>query len=107
MVGVFARVIAPVAGLAAAASSGGAAAPLAHVPVAFENGHAYISVTVDDRGPYRFLLDTGASGTVVSARVAKDLRLIGSGSYVGGGGGSGRITYLRSHLDQIAVGAAA
>ena len=55
----------------AIASRGEASSPTP-LPCSWDLGVAIAEVTLDGRGPYRFLLDTGAEYAVVSPRVAAD-----------------------------------
>jgi len=65
-----------------------------------------IPVWLNGRGPYQFALDTGASTTVISSDVARELGIAGSGiPRVTGGGGS--VAALRAKVDSITVGTAA
>jgi predicted aspartyl protease len=40
-----------------------------------EDGSIVVPVTIGGTGPYRFVLDTGSSRTVISARLSRELRL--------------------------------
>lgn len=40
-----------------------------------EDGSIVVAVTIGGTGPYRFVLDTGSSRTVISTRLSNDLRL--------------------------------
>ena len=40
-----------------------------------EDGSIVVPVTIGGTGPYRFVLDTGSSRTVISTRLSKTLRL--------------------------------
>lgn len=95
-----------VTALAAARTSAVAAepGPLAVVPLRFANGHAYLDVRINGRGPFAFLLDTGASGVVITARAAEVLHIRGSGSFTGGGGGGATVHYTRATLRELRVG---
>ena len=50
-------------------------APISSVPIAIENYYTVVTADVQDSGPYRFLLDTGASRTLVSPELANVLEL--------------------------------
>src|SRR5689334_2902203 len=77
-----AATIAVVAFAVVAGAAPSSAAPAANAgsfasPIAFD-GHLVVvnGVMVDGKGPYSFILDTGASGSArVSERLAKDLNL--------------------------------
>jgi len=44
-------------------------------PIEFRGGHPVVAVILDGKGPYRFILDTGAHGSVIDAAVAAELKL--------------------------------
>lgn len=69
------------AGPALPSSQDGSAAPPAEVVQAERDRHERMTVpvTINGRGPYRFLVDTGAQATVVTARVTDALGLVPSG----------------------------
>lgn len=45
------------------------------VPLQMKNYYPLVSALVNQQGPYQFLLDTGASGCIVSPRIAEALKL--------------------------------
>jgi len=59
-----------------------AADPLSEAPSAAFSDDSLLSVDIslNDRGPYRFVIDTGADCTVVADTVARDLGLVPSGT---------------------------
>jgi hypothetical protein len=66
------------------------------LPAEVEGGAFVVETTIDGRGPYRLLLDTGASGMVLSPRVAEQLDLRRRGFASGDGktavaGGDGTV----------------
>lgn len=66
------------AGLAFALAAGvetKASADVWRQPLSIEAGLPVVDVWIRTRGPYRFLLDTGAEGTTVSRQLAEDLAL--------------------------------
>ena len=64
-----------------------------------------VPVKVNEQGPFDFVLDTGASATIVSTKLAKDLKLseelIGEGMSAGG-----RISESMTRLESFAIGTA-
>lgn len=75
--------------LPVAALAGQSSAPQAHVTVrehakplraaptrADGTGRILVPVMIDGKGPFRFLLDTGANGSVISGRLAHELHLV-------------------------------
>jgi predicted aspartyl protease len=66
-----------------------------------------IPVGINGRGPYRFVLDTGATLTCVDERLVKELELRDAAGVVAFGGtirGTGQMRVVR--LDSVEVGAA-
>jgi len=64
-----------------------------------------LPVFVNEKGPYDFALDTGASSTVISLEVAAEFALAAEKtSQLTAGGGSGTVSRVR--LSSLAVGAA-
>ncbi|MET0269485.1 MAG: retroviral-like aspartic protease family protein [Sphingomonas sp.] len=62
--------------LALMLSSSLAAAAGATVPLSVaETGHVTVPVTIDGKGPFQFVIDSGAEGTAVYARFADEQRL--------------------------------
>jgi predicted aspartyl protease len=64
-----------------------------------------IPATVNDRGPYDFILDTGAGTSLVSPRLAGDLGVVANGRREGAGAG-GRVQVEMATLDSLAIGGA-
>lgn len=62
-----------------------------------------LPVFVDGRGPYSFLLDSGATSTVVSNELADALALP-RGEKQGGRGAAGKMTLVQSQLPCLTVG---
>lgn len=61
----------------------------ARAPMELREGHAIVRVTIDGKGPYPFVFDTGAQGCVMDLAFAKELGLalgeeVGVGSPAGG-----------------------
>jgi predicted aspartyl protease len=64
-----------------------------------------LPVFVNEKGPYDFVLDTGASSTVISLEVAAEFGLAAEKtSQLTAGGGNGTVS--RVQLSSLAVGAA-
>jgi predicted aspartyl protease len=62
-------------------------------------------VRVDDRGPYDFILDTGASHLIVDPALAAELGLaLGDTRDYGAAGGSGLVSVAETRLAKIEVG---
>jgi len=64
-----------------------------------------VPVYVNDRGPYEFVLDTGASRTVIFDGVADELGLQ-RGQVVEGHGAGGPLRFTLAEADAIAIGEA-
>jgi predicted aspartyl protease len=62
-----------------------------------------LPVLVDGRGPYSFLLDTGATATVVSSELADALALP-RGEKQDGRGAAGKMTLVKSQLPSLTLG---
>ena len=70
-----------------------------------ENPLLLIPATVNDRGPYTFILDTGAGASLLSPRLADDLGVVTTGSKEGTGAG-GKVVVSLGSLDSLAIGEA-
>lgn len=75
------------------------------VPMFMVEGRPAVEVTVGAHGPYLFVLDTGASATVLNADLVAELSLASQGDVLlsdptGGSGTPGRV----HHLESIGVG---
>ena len=57
------------------------------IPVTLHENHVYIDVTLNGKGPYHFIFDTGGAN-IVDPAVAKEIGALGSGSAQGSGVGS-------------------
>jgi predicted aspartyl protease len=62
-----------------------------------------LPVFINGQGPFQFILDTGASSTVLSFNVARRLGLVAIGDRSGTGGG-GKVSMLSSTVDSISIG---
>jgi hypothetical protein len=49
------------------------ATPKISVPLTFVGGRPVVDVNINGKGPYRFIFDTGAAGTVMSNELAAEL----------------------------------
>ena len=64
-----------------------------------------IPASVAGRGPYEFVLDTGAGTSLLSPRLANDLGIVVTGSKVGAGAG-GRVTVALGKAASLTIGGA-
>lgn len=64
-----------------------------------------VPATVNDRGPYEFILDTGAGMSLLSPRTAEALAIMPNGVREGAGAG-GRVAVSLGRVDSLAVGGA-
>jgi Aspartyl protease len=74
------------------------------VPLLYEGNHPVVEVKVNGKGPYRFILDTGASSTVISPALFRELRppVLGE-DRVGSPGGSA-VRVKRINIAEIRIG---
>lgn len=75
------------------------------VPMELIDNHVYVSVTLNGKGPYRFILDTGGQN-VVDPAVAREIGAAGQGSFQGGGSGSATQELSFAMVGQLGVGEA-
>lgn len=68
-----------------------------------ENPLILIPTRANGRGPYEFILDTGAGMSLLSPRLADELSIGASGSREGRGAG-GRVQVSMARVDSLAVG---
>jgi predicted aspartyl protease len=73
------------------------------VPLRLLNNHVYVQGTVNGKGPYTFIVDTGGH-TLLSSRIVEDLGLKRVGRSVESGAGEGHSTTGFVHYDEIAIG---
>jgi predicted aspartyl protease len=73
------------------------------IPVKILAGHAIVPVTFNNSVTANLMVDTGATRTMVSKRVARDLRLSSMGSGTGYGVG-GRVTVSIARVESVKVG---
>jgi hypothetical protein len=74
------------------------------VPMTLLDGRVVVEVTIAGRGPFPFVFDTGAQGSVMDVSLARELGLdLGQEIQVGSPGGKGRPGWLVT-IDPLAVG---
>lgn len=73
------------------------------VPFRLLNNHIYLQATVDGKGPYTFLLDTGGH-TLLSPKIIKEAGLKSVGTSVGTGAGKGSVVSGFVQYHEIAIG---
>jgi len=81
--------------------AGGAAST--SVPIELIDNHAYLSVMLNGKGPYRFIYDTGGAN-IVDPEVAREIGAAGHGSIQGGGVGSTTESVSFAKVDSVQVG---
>lgn len=94
----YARPTAPPTG---ASIAGGAAS--ATVPFRLLNNHVYVQATVNGKGPYTFIVDTGGH-TLLSPHLIAEVGLKPVGEAISTGAGEGHSTTGFVHFDEIAIG---
>ena len=70
-----------------------------------ENPLIIVPTSVNDRGPYEFILDTGAGTSLLSPRVAEALGIVATSSREGSGA-AGRVTVALASAESLAIGGA-
>jgi hypothetical protein len=75
----------------------------ATVPFLIINGHIYVDVKLNGRGPYRLLLDSGGENIVTPA-LARELGLKSSGEFPVSGGGEGVEDIGATEVDRLEIG---
>lgn len=73
------------------------------VPVDLIDNHIYLDVTLNGKGPYRFVFDTGGSN-IIDPAVAKEIKAVGSGSAHDSGTGSGTESNSYATVDSLKIG---
>lgn len=74
------------------------------VPMRLENGRIFLDVRVNGQGPFPFILDTGAHGSVFDSAFAQEVKLpLGAASRVGSPGGAG-LQARRTTVDRLEIG---
>jgi hypothetical protein len=74
------------------------------VPFRLLNNHIYVEATVNGKGPYTFIVDTGGH-TLLSPRLVQEVGLKPIGEAVTSGAGEGHGTTGFVHYNEIAIGA--
>lgn len=64
-----------------------------------------LPVHVNEKGPYEFILDTGAAQTVLAAEIARELGIASTGAREGMGAG-GKLTIQLGTVESLAIGSA-
>jgi predicted aspartyl protease len=70
-----------------------------------DNPLILIPASVDDRGPYAFILDTGAGTSLLSPRLADELGIVATDSKEGTGA-AGKVTVALASASSLAIGGA-
>jgi hypothetical protein len=85
-------------------------AEVVRMPMTFQGGRPLVEARVDGKGPYRFYFDTGASGPVMSQKLAAELHLEvkGEAAVKSGGDAEGKapIPAQLVHINRLELGAA-
>ena len=97
-IGTYARPNPPLSGAVIAGN-----APSTTVPFRLLNNHIYVEATVNGKGPYTFIVDTGGH-TLLSPRLVQEVGLKPIGEAVTSGAGEGHGTTGFVHYDEIAIG---
>ncbi len=81
------------------------AADRVELPSTWLDEYAFVDVLVEGRGPYRFLVDTGATATAISTRVASRLPPRRHGGTVSVRGAHGTVTdsHLLLNIDKLEI----
>jgi hypothetical protein len=74
-------------------------------PFQLINNHIYADVSVNGKGPYTFIFDTGGVN-VVTPRIAKELGIKSEGKMEGRGAGSGHMDFGLAKIGKLQLGAA-
>ncbi|HEX4158900.1 MAG TPA: aspartyl protease family protein [Rhizomicrobium sp.] len=74
-------------------------------PFRLINNHIYAAVSVNGKGPYTFVFDTGGVN-IVTPRIARELGLKSEGKLEGRGGGSGHMDMGLTKIASLQLGAA-
>ena len=83
------------------------ATPEVAVPFRMEKGRPVVDVTVDGKGPFPFVLDTGAGGTVLESELAKELGLPEAGEVrIGDPINPHAIAAKQFRIERLAIGGA-
>ena len=79
---------------------------VATIPFELINNRPFVKIMINGKGPYRFVVDTGASMSVLSdkAAVALGVKPVAKGGNARAIGGSGTFPILYGLLDSISIG---
>lgn len=75
------------------------------VPMELIDNHVYVPVTLNGKGPYRFIFDTGGEN-VVDPAVAAEIGAVGRGELQGGGAGAATQSLSLAKVGSLGVGEA-
>lgn len=83
-------------------------AEVAAVPFTLYKNRPYIEATINDKGPFRFVVDSGAGISVLSYEAAKRLGLspVAKGGHARAVGGAGTFPIVYGYLDSLKLGEA-
>lgn len=85
-------------------ASGSVAAGVVQVPIVRRSGRTpVIAVTFNGQGTYEMILDTGASGTLITARMAEELGVQPNGIVEAEIADGSRVEFLTAEVQSIAV----
>jgi len=73
------------------------------IPFELVDNHVVLPVTIDGKGPFRFIFDSGGSN-IVDAGLAKELGLKPAGQLAGSGVGAGTEAFQLARVDALGVG---
>lgn len=73
------------------------------MPFELIDNHVYLDVTLDGKGPYRFIFDTGGQN-VIDPAVAREIGAASAGSAQGGGVGASTETFAFAPIASLRVG---
>ncbi|WCM18256.1 PDZ domain-containing protein [Paraburkholderia bryophila] len=74
------------------------------LPLSIVDNRPFITATVDAKGPFSFILDTGSSSSTVSTALAAKLKLVPTGAGTGTGAGEQQLAFSIVHLNDLSVG---
>lgn len=81
-----------------------AIASTAALPLAVVDNRPFVDVTIDRKGPFAFILDTGSSSTTVSAALAQTLKLPRVNAGTGTGAGEQAVSFPVVRVDDLGIG---
>lgn len=74
------------------------------LPLSLIDNRPFVEATVDGKGPFSFILDTGSSSSTVSTGLAERLKLAATNAGAGTGAGEQALSFKIVHLDDLSVG---